>query len=70
MITYWGTAAGPETSLVTVAPSASTIARTDALTVDVTVQGSTATGNPSGTVTLSGGGYTSTAADLNGERSG
>ena len=64
LITYWGTAAGPETSLVTVAPSASTIARTDALTVDVTIQGSTATGNPSGTVTLSGGGYTSTAQTL------
>jgi trimeric autotransporter adhesin len=61
LITYWGTGTGPETTIVTVLPGASTIARTAPLTVVGTVQGSTATGNPTGTVTLSGGGYTSSA---------
>ena len=68
LITWWGTAAGPETTVVTVTPSASSIAHTAPLTVGVTVQGSTTTGNPTGTVTLTGGGYTVLRCGAYGQR--
>ena len=64
LITYWGTVTGSATATVTVAPSSSTINRNNPLTVPVTVKGSATTGNPTGTVTLSGGGYTSSAQTL------
>jgi hypothetical protein len=54
----------PLTPTITVQPAASTSAATSSLSVKVTVTGSGAT--PSGTVTLSGGGYTSAATALAG----
>lgn len=61
LITYWGTAVGAGTTIVTVTPATTTLARTSPLDVTVTVKGSATAGNPTGNVTLSGGGYTSTA---------
>ena len=63
-VNAWAVFVGSASSTVTVAPSASTILRTDPLTVVATVKGSSTIGNPTGTVTLSGGGYTSTAQAL------
>jgi len=54
----------PLTPTITVTPAASTAVSTSSLSVKVTVTGSGAT--PSGTVTLSGGGYTSAAIALSG----
>jgi hypothetical protein len=54
----------PLTPTITVTPAASTSVATSSLSVKVTVTGSGAT--PSGTVTLSGGGYTSAATALSG----
>jgi hypothetical protein len=54
----------PLTPSITVTPAASTSVSTSSLSVKVTVTGSEAT--PSGTVTLSGGGYTSAATALSG----
>ncbi len=64
LVTYWGTATGSGTTTVTVVPSAATLLRSTAITAAVTVKGSAATGNPTGTVTLSGGGYTASAQAL------
>jgi len=54
------------TPTVTVAPSASSITITQALSVTVTVSGGTGNPAPTGTVTLSGGSYTSAATTLSG----
>jgi trimeric autotransporter adhesin len=64
LVNFWGTATGAATTIVTVTPSTTTLARADAMTVDITVKGSAATGNPTGTVVLAGGGFTSTAQTL------
>ena len=52
------------TPTVTVSPSTSSVTTAQSLSVTVTVTGGTAT--PTGSVTLSGGGYTSAAATLSG----
>jgi subtilase family serine protease len=64
LVTYWGTAIGNGAATVTVQPSASSISTTDSLNVVATVAGSSSLGNPTGQVTLTGGGYTSPAQDL------
>lgn len=64
LLTYWGTAIGPGATTVTVAPSSSTIAHASPLTVLATVKGATSIGNPTGQVTLTGGGYSSGAQNL------
>ncbi len=64
LVTYWGTATGSGTTTVTVQPSATTIVSSAPLSVLATVKGSSTTGNPTGTVTLTGGGYTSSAQTL------
>jgi hypothetical protein len=58
LLTYWSTAYGTTTTAtVTVSPASSSITTADSLSVPVTVTGSSAA--PTGTITLSGGGYTS-----------
>jgi subtilase family serine protease len=65
LVSFWGTGVGPGTSSVALSPSATTInGKTDTLTVSVTVNGTTSLGTPTGTVTLAGGGYTSSAQAL------
>jgi hypothetical protein len=64
LITYWGTAIGNQSTTVSVQPSPSTIAQSAPMTVVVSVKGSSTVGNPTGTLTLSGGGYTSPAQTL------
>ena len=64
LLTYWGAATGSATATVTVAPSMTSVNSNQSLNVEVTVSG--ATGTPSGTVTLSGGGYNSSAETLSG----
>ena len=54
----------PATPAVTVSPSASSITTAQALTVTVSVSGGTGKLTPTGSVTLSGGGYTSATATL------
>lgn len=59
LITYWDTAVGTATATVAVKPDSSSITTAEALSVSVTVTGSSTA--PTGTVTLSGGSYTSSA---------
>lgn len=54
------------TPTLTVTPSSSSIARTQALTVKVTVSGGSGNSVPTGSVTLTSGSYTSAALILNG----
>ncbi len=64
LITYWATAVGTTASTVTVTPASTTLNSSASLSVTVAVTG--ASGTPTGTVTLSGGGYNSGAQPLNG----
>jgi subtilase family serine protease len=64
VVNAWTAFVGTGTSTVTVSPNPTTIARTSPLTVGVTIKGSASLGNPSGTVKLSGGGYTSADQDV------
>ena len=59
-------ATGPSTPTVTVTPSLTSIATTQALAVAVAVSGGTGNPAPTGSVTLTGGGYTSAATTLSG----
>jgi subtilase family serine protease len=59
LITYWNTASGTATATVAVNPQSTSITTTESLSVPVTVTGSSSA--PTGTVTLSGGTYTSSA---------
>jgi len=59
LITYWNTANGTATATVAVNPQYTSITTTMSLSVPVTVTGSSSA--PTGTVTLSGGTYTSAA---------
>lgn len=56
----------PTTPTVTVSPATSSITTTQSLQVMVTVSGGAGSATPTGSVTLSGGGYTSSAATLSG----
>src|SRR5208337_3302307 len=60
----WGSATGSGSATVTPNPSATTMYSSQSLSVPVTVSGSL--GTPIGTVTLSGGGYTSSSTSLSG----
>jgi subtilase family serine protease len=62
LLTYWGTATGSATATVSVTPSPNPVISTQSLSVLVSVTGSS--GTPIGTVTLSGGGYTSSMETL------
>jgi hypothetical protein len=64
LISYWATATSGVTATVTVTPASSSINAAQPLSVTVTVAGSAGLLAPSGTVTLTGGGYTSSAGTL------
>ncbi|HEY3836105.1 MAG TPA: Ig-like domain repeat protein, partial [Bryobacteraceae bacterium] len=64
LINYWATATSGITATVTVTPASSSITVAQSLSVTVTVAGSAGLAAPSGTVTLTGGGYTSSAGTL------
>jgi subtilase family serine protease len=64
VVNAWTAFVGPGASTVTVTPSSGTIAWTSPLTVNVIVNGSATLGNPTGTVTLSRGSYTSSAKSV------
>ena len=64
LINYWSTATSGATSTVTVTPTPASITVVQSLSVTVTVAGSGNLAVPSGAVTLSGGGYTSSAENL------
>jgi hypothetical protein len=62
VVNNWTSSIGTQTATVAVAPGSTTIAVSQSLSVPVTVSGSN--GTPTGTVTLSGDGYTSPAEQL------
>lgn len=62
LVNDWGAATGSGSATVTPTLSSASITTAQSLTVNVTVTGSA--GTPTGTVTLSGGGYTSSAVTL------
>jgi len=62
LLKYWVSATGSAAATVNVTPSSSSITNTQSLTVTVSVTGSS--GTPTGTVTLFGGGYTTSAQTL------
>jgi subtilase family serine protease len=64
LISYWATATSGVTATVTVTPASSSITAAQSLSVTVTVAGSAGLLAPTGTVTLTGGGYTSSAGTL------
>jgi subtilase family serine protease len=64
LITYWATATSGVTATVTVTPASGSITAAQSLSVTVTVAGSAGLLAPTGTVTLTGGGYTSSAGTL------
>jgi hypothetical protein len=64
LISYWTTATSGATATVTVTPASSSITAAQPLSVTATVAGSAGLAAPSGTVTLMGGGYASTAESL------
>lgn len=59
LITYWGTGSGNATATLTLTPSATTITTAQSLTLSITLAGSGTLGTPTGSVSLSGGGYSS-----------
>ena len=62
VVNHWASSVGTTASTVTVTPTPGSIIVNHTLSVAVTVAGSS--GTPTGTVTLTGGGYTSTAQSL------
>jgi subtilase family serine protease len=64
LLTYWDSATGSASATVTVTPAETSLYSSQTLSVTATVTG--ASGTPTGTVTLSGGGYTSSAETLSG----
>jgi trimeric autotransporter adhesin len=64
LINYWATATGGAAATVTVTPAPASITVAQSLSVTVTVAGSGNLAAPTGTVTLTGGGYTSPAESL------
>jgi hypothetical protein len=64
LINYWTTASSGATATVTVTPASRSITVAQPLSVTVTVAGSAGLIGPRGTVTLTGGGYTSPAGTL------
>jgi len=64
LVKFWGAGSGSVAATVSVTPSATQITTADSLSVAATVSGSASLGSPTGTATLSGGGYTSSAQTL------
>jgi subtilase family serine protease len=64
LVNFWGSAVAPATATLKITPSATTILASQSLSVAVLVTGTA--GTPSGTVSLSGGGYTSSSVSLSG----
>ena len=64
LINYWTTATSGVTATVTVTPALPSITVNQSLSVSVTVAGSTGLLAPTGTVTVTGGGYTSPPGTL------
>jgi trimeric autotransporter adhesin len=64
LLTYWGSASGSASATVSVTPAETSLNSSQSLSVTAAVTG--ASGTPTGTVTLSGGGYTSSAETLSG----
>jgi hypothetical protein len=64
LVKFWSGASGSTSSTVMVTPSATSITTAQSLKVNVTVSGGN--GTPTGTVSLSGGGYTSSTVTLDG----
>jgi subtilase family serine protease len=65
VVNAWPSSLGTETANVTVAPAQSTLSASSALSVPVTVASAVSGGpTPTGTITLSGGGYSSTTVKL------
>jgi hypothetical protein len=64
LISYWNTATSGATATVTVTPVPPSITVNQSLSVAVTVAGSTGLLAPTGTITVTGGGYTSPAGTL------
>jgi subtilase family serine protease len=64
LINYWATATSGAAATVNVTPASSSITMAQSLSVTVTVAGSGSLAAPSGRVTLTGGGYTSSAEVL------
>lgn len=64
LVKFWLAGSGSATSTVTATPTPATLTIAQSLQVAVTVTGSGSLGTPTGTVTLSGGGYTSSAQNL------
>ena len=62
LVKYWSSSSGTAAATVTAIPAPNPVTTAEILSVPVTVTGSS--GTPTGTVTLSGGGYTSTAETL------
>jgi trimeric autotransporter adhesin len=62
LVKYWPQPTGSGTATVTLTPSATSITTAQSLTVDVTIAGRS--GTPTGTVSLSGGGYASSTVTL------
>jgi hypothetical protein len=65
LVNYWGSATGTGNPSLTITPSATNIDASQPLTVTVSATGTASLGTPTGTVTLSGGGYSSMAQFLN-----
>lgn len=63
LITNWASGLGSNAATVTVTPASSAITTSNSLAVTVTVTGGS--GTPTGSIVLSGGGYTSSAVPLN-----
>lgn len=64
LLNDWSLATAGATATVTITPNLTTITNAQSLSLAVTVAGSGGLATPTGTVTLSGGGYTSTAEPL------
>jgi hypothetical protein len=64
LISYWSTTVSPATPTVTATATPASIAVNQSDSVTVTVAGSTGLATPTGTVTLTGGGFTSAAQNL------
>jgi trimeric autotransporter adhesin len=64
LVNFWASATGSAAAAITVTPSATNITSIQGVTVAVSVAGSGSLPAPTGTVTLAGGGYNSSATPL------
>ena len=64
LVNYWGSAIGTDKATVIVTPASTSVTVSQSLSVAISVTGVAAGGIPTGTVVLSGGGYTSASTTL------